>query len=167
MRIKAINRLKLAANRITQRFGYYTAYEVPDSGYVGTVGLPPYRMAHHLREGGYGYYPLSAAKTHPHGDGVHHTDLRKSDGSEPTYQYHVHLFDVRELNGGGNRARTMVYSHRELRPDPRPVGIESFGDMVERLRSHYSLGEGGTNGVVDETAGRLLRRYAVEKPKLK
>lgn len=115
---------------VARRVGLYTAYTLDESERVGRVSDPDM-----LRSLGFeptptlAGIPLEAAKYHPETGETHDLSLRRVDRTDETRQYHVHVF--------GHE----VFSHSELRPDPKPIGDETVRDMVSRLRTHYRPGE--------------------------
>lgn len=114
----------------------YAAYELDESERVGEV--PHYGagdFANHLTTPQSGYEDsglLSALKYSPNTDKLITDDysIRKIDPVNPTWQWHVHLFQIGH--------RVMVYSHYEKRPDPEPIADEiTMASAVERLKCHY------------------------------
>lgn len=140
---------------------FYAAYQLGRAEHVDTVPRDPFTVRHDLFAlGGYERTSvLSAAKYHPRdADRVDVASLRRVDPADPRRQYHVHLFDE-------GTAGTSICSHLEYRPDLRPVGDESIGEAVDRLREHYSpsWGSGWGDGVTYvqgahcEAVDRLVR----------
>ncbi len=120
---------------IARKIGLYTSYELDEEEYVGTVHIddaidvlqteyetPPTFMG----------IPLAAAKEHPETGEVHDVSLRKVDEDNPRMQYHIHYWVQ-----GGDEYQAELYSHYEFRPDFKPVGDETTGEMINRLRTHY------------------------------
>lgn len=132
-------RTKLLLDDVARRFGFYTAYELDSDEWVGTVeGM---HVAERLRQRGYEASPsvagitLEAAKLHPDTGNVHDVSLRKVDPDNPRKQYHIHMW--RDSTPQAIRLSGEIFSHYEFRPDFERVGDESYGDMIERLRTHY------------------------------
>lgn len=130
-------RTKLLLDDVARKFGFYTAYALDSDEWVGTVeGM---HVGERLRQRGYEDSPsvagitLEAAKLHPDTGNVHDVSLRKVDSDNPRKQWHVHLF-IDETTMPWPRE---IFSHYEFRPDFQRVGGESYGDMIERLRTHY------------------------------
>ena len=119
---------------LARRVGFYTAYTLSESEYIGHTRDPYAKQM--LQTGGCERSPtfmglrLEAAKLHPTSGRVHDWSLRKVDPRDHRKQYHVHAWTNEENV-------TMLYSHREYRPDVRPVGGESLREMYDRLRTHY------------------------------
>lgn len=137
-------RTKLLLDDVARKFGFYTAYELDSEEYVGTVeGM---HVAERLRQRGYEASPsiagitLEAAKLHPDTGNVHDVSLRKVDPDNPRKQWHVHIFNSGKVDAHGlawPNARHKIFTHYEFRPDFTRVGDESYGDMIQRLRTHY------------------------------
>lgn len=131
-------RTKLLLDDVARRVGFYTAYELDSEEWVGIVlGMD---IESRLRQRGYEASPsiagitLEAAKLHPDTGTVHDVSLRKVDPDKPRKQWHVHLYMEPDNTYG---TVTEAFSHYEFRPDFTRVGDESYGDMIERLRTHY------------------------------
>ena len=144
-------RLRDAADDAVSAFGFYTSYTLSEGEHVGETPEPPLLTAGVLRAGGYEPLRLSAAKRHPEDGRLMLADLRRVDRDDVTRQYHVHLW---RSEGGG----TEVFSHRELRPDIRPVGEESVRDAYERVRTHYRPGDTYEEGEACDHVKRLVGR---------
>jgi len=118
---------------IARRIGLYTSYTLDEAEYIGDSKPAVVRE---LREGGYETpptfmgIPLAAAKEHPETGRVHDYSFRKV-GANPRMQYHIHLWYKQSSKD------VELYSHYEFRPDFKPVGEETTGEMIERLRTHY------------------------------
>lgn len=141
---------------IARKAGFYTSYELDEEEYIGDIPVstdnvfkdsenlrPPFVMLNdvidHLEyKAGYELPPkfvgirLEAAKTHPETGDVHDVSLRKLDPEDNRRQWHIHLWYRREKDA------MEVWSHKEYAPDFERLEDESYGDMIERLRTHYS-----------------------------
>lgn len=124
------------ADSVLDRVGYYSAYQLDESEFVGTT---PYAIPgpkwYLTEKAGYEYNGLAALKYHWDDETKHDTgSYRKVDQDNPRYQYHVHLF----LMGTDPTEPTFhVASHYEMRPDLRPIADENLLEMYSRLRTHY------------------------------
>jgi len=145
---------------IARKIGLYTSYELDESEYIGQG--PP-GIVRKLLERGYekpptfAGIPLAAAKEHPETGRVHDYSLRRI-GTNPRMQYHIHYWVQ-----GGDEYQAEIYSHYEYRPDFKRVGDETTGEMINRLRTHYSP-EWGTSeyqqGVMcDDLQDLLVEKY--------
>ena len=142
---------------IARKIGFYTSYTLDEAEYIGDGKLAIVRQ---LREGGYetpptfAGIPLAAAKEHPETGRVHDVSLRKVDEDNPRMQYHIHYWIERT----GDEAEVEIYSHYEFRPDFKPVGEETTGEMIERLRTHYRpvYGDDYVQGKADESVRELV-----------
>jgi len=81
---------------------------------------------------------LTALKYHPYTFSSDNGSYRFVSEANPAWQYHIHTFDVDD--------GVDVFGHLELRPDMRPISSESWGDMVDRLRTHYKPTRGTYRG---------------------
>lgn len=133
-------RTKLLLDNVARKFGFYTAYELDSEEYVGTVqGM---WTVQRLMQRGYEKPPtfagvsLQAAKLHPDSGDVHDISLRKVDPDNPRKQWHIHLYHTGPTMFVEHE-ELEIFSHYEFRPDFQRVGDESYGDMIERLRTHY------------------------------
>lgn len=142
--------------------GFYTAYQLSDAEFVGTV---PYAIPGPLwwfpEKGGYeapttvAGVPLSAAKYHPETGELHTKTYRKVDPDNPRAQWHVHLWE--SFGESIEEAHYEVFSHYELRPDPWPVADETWRECIQRLREHYRPGESYVEGYACEAVTELVR----------
>lgn len=114
---------------IARQFNKYTAYELAIDEFVGY--LPEGKFQDELRDHAYEINMLSAAKFHPESGFVDDWSLRRVDSEQPQWQWHIHLWE----RAGGSME---VFSHYELRPDPRPLEGENIPDMRDRIREHYN-----------------------------
>jgi len=144
--------LRRLVNPVARAAGFYTAYTLDPREKVGTLPLSPIEWS------AYGYttnpsllgVPLAAAKIHPETDNTHDISLRKVDPQNKRKQWHIHVFK--------QGTKMEVFSHYEFRPDLNPVGDEGFGEMKERLKTHYrpEYGSEYRLGVVDPELKELL-----------
>ena len=140
---------------IARKIGFYTSYTLDEAEHIGD-GKPA--IVRQLREGGYespptfAGIPLAAAKEHPETGQVHDYTFRKVDTEKPRMQYHVHLWYKQSAKD------VEIYSHYEFRPDFKPVGEETTGEMIERLRTHYRpvYGDDYVQGKADESVRELV-----------
>lgn len=130
-----------------KHLGVYVAYQLHQMEKAGTRWTPRGRqdVVQHLREHGYEYNVLAAAKRHPDDDRIDVGSYRRVPNEHPDVtaydrggasiveewapedcQYHVHLFDT-EVEG-----LVELYSHYELRPD-----LFDPNFSPSRVRIHY------------------------------
>ena len=121
---------------LARRLGFYTAYTLSEAEFIGNVETGDTdELVTRLRHIGYEESPtfmgvtLEAAKLSPTEAEPHDYAFRKVAPSNRRKQYHIHIW-----YGGEQSA---VFSHREYRPDVRPVGGESLREMYDRLQTHY------------------------------
>lgn len=127
---------------IPDETGLYTAYQLPERERVAIVDSSPDALLEEIRQLGYTYNILSAAKFHPNSDKTSVGSYRRVPTEHPTLperdampriveewepsecQYHIHVF---EHDKGAS-----LFSHYELRPD---FHLPSFSST--RLEKHY------------------------------
>lgn len=129
-----------AIDPLVRRFGGYTAYQLDQDEFIGTVssinedayGYLKYAFKYEL---GYEEPPrffgvsLEAAKLHPKTKDVHTYSYRKVDSENKRKQFHIHVWE--------RGAYSEIYSHHEFRPDVRILKGETLGEAIERLQTHY------------------------------
>ena len=129
---------------IARRFGLYLSYGITDKEYVGKVVCPEsYEISSWLKDNGYESIWFEAAKEHPETGQVHNMALRKVGVPEFEHvhdtglgnyhyrqcQFHVHGFRVGDY--------MHLFSHYELRGDPKRIGSESTAEAIARMKAHY------------------------------
>ena len=152
-----MKKLLVKADPIARRFGFYTAYEIPEKEYVGSAWFPlgVHDVRKYLLNNGYEELKLlEAAKFHPKTGDVHTYSARKVDSEIPRWQYHAHVW-----NRDGDNIE--VFSHYELRPDLRRINGESWNQMYDRLREHYrpDWGETYIRGKACDDVGALVNGH--------
>lgn len=130
--------LRAFADPYARKLGFYTAYTLDGELVKEDLKTVP-AVKHYLQLQGFeatptiGPVPLEAAKRHPETGSIHEASLRYVDPDDPMYQYHAHLWEGDTV--------TEIHSHRELRPDMKRIGEESYRDMRDRLQNHYRPGD--------------------------
>lgn len=117
--------------------------------YVATVPASVGEVEESLEAIEYVPNGLAATKHHPETGATDDASLRRVDAEHPLYQYHVHLFE---------RPKGVdIYLHYEPRPDPVPLGAESWGDVPDRLVGHFER-----NDIYKSSSGRASPMKSVD-----
>jgi len=145
-------KLKKRLNPVAQKAGLYLAYELDKDEYVGEI---EHGLAIELPKRGYesppdvGGVQLTAAKLHPETGEVHDETLRKVDGNNPRWQWHIHLWDRMDSYE--------IFSHYEMCPDMKRIDGEDKAEMIGRLQIHYRpSGDEYREGYKDHVVAKLL-----------
>jgi hypothetical protein len=109
--------------------GHEATATLYEQEFVGVIGGGLDGSISELESIGYDYQELAGVKYHPVTGDTDDGSFARVDPDKPRWQWHVHLFD----RGG----RVEVAVHYELRPEPTPIGDESWQDVRERLEGHY------------------------------
>lgn len=143
------------------KIGMYTSYEVQANELVGSTDRDIKDVITRLREIGYKYNSISAAKQHAESGNLETASFRSVPEEHPDLnqetqitsnwrpidcQYHVHLFEVDD--------RVEITSHYELRPDILNPEFSS-----DRLRTHYrpEWGESYIPGVYEPSVENIIK----------
>ena len=121
-------RLLAELNPVANRYGKYTAYQLWEEEFVGTVEHG--EDAVDLGDAGYQVNHLSAVKFHPSTGEVDDSSWRRVDPDNRRWQWHVHAWE----HASGTAE---LFSHYEYRPDPFPLPGEDISAMRQRLHDHY------------------------------
>jgi len=141
----------------------YTSYKVQANELVGSTDKKIEDVVSRLKEIGYKYNSISAAKQHAESGNLETASFRRVPEEHPDLdqetqitnnwrpvdcQYHVHLFEVDD--------RVDITSHYELRPDILNPEFAS-----DRLRTHYrpEWGESYIPGEYESSVGNIVQSY--------
>jgi len=105
---------------------FYGIYALNSAERVGTLAATAEQAIDRLQSSPYQYNVVAATKRHPETDDSDDGSYRRVDPNNPDQQWHIHVFERPDEQGG---PVTEVFSHYEYRPLWPP--------SLRRSREHY------------------------------